>query len=336
MTTPPGLIRKPTYSAHQESVQDILDKYFRFEAQDLSAHLSSNSRESEEKRVLPVLKYPVFYKPYEQNLEMLRNFVIKTNVPNVLTVGCYANFAPVSSWRGSHPEGLDADILNALAKLLGLKIEFKAYSNWSKLLKACDIEEVDCAAGGIAMTLDRIHRLHKTEWTIPYFHVKRVAISRKASPVKRFPDDLRAGATVVATKDSTAWLDADYLRKKKGLDFKLQKGSENEEEDIELLLKGKVDCVLRGNISGHYLQDQNPNQLTLSYEWDMDPSILPDGEHLCFMCSERSRLSAALSFGIFTMSQIGILGKISNVWSREDSLFFQIPLVDKIFGCCYF
>lgn len=217
--------------------------------------------------------------------------------PGTLTVSIYPNFYPVA-YRDAAGRfaGCDVDMIALFAKAAELKLEFieRPWDGiWTDPVKGIS----DVSIGGIGITPKRT--LKNTAWTIPYFRVQRTYIYNKNFELETGLDSAR----VRATKGSTGWLDMTDM----GL--KLEEGK-SDAEDIQDLLDGKIDALMRGSFVGRAISKRYPD-LVMGPVWDIAPHLVgPDGEVFAFPTECHSGLAQALSAGIGHMLATGQLDDI--------------------------
>jgi cyclohexadienyl dehydratase len=118
--------------------------------------------------------------------------VQKSGVLRVCTPGDYRPFSLARS-DGSY-EGLDVDLVQSMAKALGVKVEF-VKAPWPQLMDTF-VDKCDIGVGGISVTLDRQKRAFFTE---PYMVNGKAPIT-KCDNVRKFQsvaDIDKPGVTVV-------------------------------------------------------------------------------------------------------------------------------------------
>jgi len=222
--------------------------------------------------------------------EIFKRSTLHTITPGILTVSAYANFYPVCYKKGNALKGIDVDIMKEFAKKLKLKIRFIEKPNFNDIWLDPIKGVSDVAIGGIGITKSRTHQL--TEWTIPYFYVKRTLIYNKKDPVLNFPRDV--SKTVLGTVGSTGWLDAVERMQKAGKRHLLEPGT-TDEEDIKMLLRGEVQGLVRGSFVGKSIVKKYPS-LGMVEAWNIEPDlIVKDGEVFSYPCNVKSRIGVLLS-----------------------------------------
>jgi ABC-type amino acid transport substrate-binding protein len=215
---------------------------------------------------------------------------INTIKPNTLTVAAYPHFYPICYYNSAgNLAGLDVDIMKKFAKEAKLNIVFKEFNSFKGIWNKPAIDKADISIGGIANSKGRTRVA--TEWSIPYFYVKRSILFKKSNPIRSFPDDVNE--TVVGTEGSTGWNDAKILLKSVNKQRFLRKGK-SEKEDLSDLLSGKISGLIRGDFISRAIIRKNPKLGMI--EWEADQSILSsDGEVFAFPTKKGSGIAILLS-----------------------------------------
>lgn len=93
--------------------------------------------------------------------------------PKVLHVGMNAEFPPFESQDAQgNVHGFDVDLLNALAKEGGLRVEFKNQP-WDSLFNSLKNGDVDVLASAVTITEERMQSMAFTD---PYFQISQVVL----------------------------------------------------------------------------------------------------------------------------------------------------------------
>src|SRR6185312_5938041 len=116
----------------------------------------------------------------------------KSGTLRVCTPGDYKPFS-LAKPDGSY-EGIDVDLVGAMAKSLGVKVQF-VKAPWAKLMDTF-VEQCDIAVGGISVTLDRQKRAFFTD---PYMVNGKAPITKCANVAKfqTVADIDKPGVTVI-------------------------------------------------------------------------------------------------------------------------------------------
>jgi len=127
-----------------------------------------------------------------KNLDTIKPGVIKVAVQP---------YAPYTSMAGGKIEGLDADILNAAADKLGLKVE-PVVTDFKGMLGSVQTRRVDISIGGIAWTADRQKEGLYTD--PPYYSPPAMAVASGKS--YKTLDDLEG--LDMGTVEGYVWVDS--------------------------------------------------------------------------------------------------------------------------------
>jgi ABC-type amino acid transport substrate-binding protein len=188
----------------------------------------------------------------------------KTIKPGTLVVGTYKAFAPVCWEEDGVAKGRDIEFLRKFAKERGLAIEFRLFEFndiWARPAK----DECDVAAAGIAPLESRA--VKGTEWSKPYFEVKRSLLIRKSDAETLKTMTNFANRTIAVTKGSTADIDT-MERKPKSAKVVYY---DDQAKAITDLLAGRIDGFGEGDVSNAYLVKTRPEELALADVHPMDP-----------------------------------------------------------------
>jgi ABC-type amino acid transport substrate-binding protein len=212
-----------------------------------------------------------------------------------LTVIVYANFYPIAYHDNKgNLKGSDVDIINNFSKMMKINVIYieslKFDDIWLEVAKG----NADIAIGGIGLLKNRLNP--KIDWTIPYFNIERTIIYNKNNPIKKFPEDVNS--IIVATPGSTGFQDSEIKMKLIGK-TELLISSNNDKDDIERLLKGEIQGIMRGSISGKSIVKKYKKKLDMVEPWKIDKCLVTlHGEVFAFPTKVGSGLSNLLSIYI--------------------------------------
>ena len=267
-------------------------------------------------------------RPSGSDSERLVDFMLQHRRLNliehgVLTVMTYPHFYPVAFWKGEGKEkelaGLDVDVMRAFAEKCGLKVKFVTTDKFDGIWDAPSKGLADVSIGGIGNTIGRGDG--HTEWTMPYFYVHRSVVYRKDDPIELFPYNVKR--TIYGTKGSTGWWDA-KLRMDGAMNDKdsfMQEGS-SEDEDLNDLLSGKVQGLMRGDMVSRALVKRYPKKLAYS-AWNILPTITKtDGETFAYPCKLGSGLAVSLTTFLVETIMNGFLKKLVVKYNLGDDINF--------------
>lgn len=132
-----------------------------------------------------------------------------------------------------------------------------------------------------------------------------------AAEVCSFPAD--ASGPIRATAGSTGWHDAAALLEAAGKLHLLQPGV-TDEQDVEDLLAGQVQGLVRGSMVGAAVVARHGGRLVMARPWDIDPALLgpgvTDGEVFSFPCAAGSGVAGMLSAFLGALVESGELGRM--------------------------
>ena len=225
--------------------------------------------------------------------------------PGTLTVAAYPHFFPVCYKSHGKIQGLDVDLIKSFAKMAKLKVQFVVHNKFDGIWDLPSQNMADCSIGGIANSRGRSKK--KTEWSLPYFYVHRSVLFNKNDPIPSFPGGVTK--TVVGTAGSTGWIDAQkrmQLSKKTHL---LRPGA-TDEKDLQFLLDGKIQGMMRGDFVSRALIHKHPKELSM-ITWNAFPELLAkDGEVFAFPCRRASGIAAMLSSFLSILIDSGDIDKL--------------------------
>ena len=240
---------------------------------------------------------------------------LKTIVPGTLTVAAFDKFYPLAFWKNGKADGVEIRLMTEYAAVCGLKIKFIRVHDftdiWDKPLKG----EADISIGGIANARGRTHP--GTEWTIPYYYVKRSIIVRKKTNGTR---NTQLGAdikTIVATKGSTGEIDS-MIRDSELMNSKLK--SAKGVQDLDRLRAKKIDGIMYGDEVAHSVlaadrKKTKKNDLTM-ITWDIVPNLVPlDGETFSFPTKLGSGIAVSLTAFLIDAMHTGRIRRLCREFS---------------------
>jgi len=237
-----------------------------------------------------------------------------------LRVAVYSEFFPVAYRKtggdGAPTEyaGLDVDLIEGFCRLAGLRPQWVRVRDWGDLweLPASWSGRIDVAIGGIGRGAFR--DAPGIEWTVPYFVVRRTVVYNLKDPVRRFPEDVTG--VVAGTMGTTGMRDAaDRLRGKFGRDVWDHldaRWKSPDAKDVQDLLDGKIQGLMRGSFVGKAIVAQHPRKLGMAEPWDTRPSAVKPfrNEVFAFPCRRGSGLAAHLNAYLLGLSASGELARM--------------------------
>ena len=237
---------------------------------------------------------------------MLSKRTFNTITPGTLTVSSYSNFFPISYHTESGIAGLDVDIMTMFAEASGLKLEFIIKENFDGIWFDPINNISDTSIGGIGISNQRT--TVNTEWTLPYFNVNRTVVYNKNNPIFSFPKDVNG--YILAVPASTGYIDAQIKLKTVGKD-KLLVSSQNDEKNIQQLINGSVQGLIRGSFVGKAIVEKYPTILGMVTPWEIDSKLVgSDGEVFAFPCNNKSGLAVGLTAFLTYLKCVGTMDSL--------------------------
>lgn len=248
---------------------------------------------------------------------MLRHRDLKTKEPGVLGVAVYPHFFPVAYRNASGEfDGLDVAIMRAFASAAGLRLRLIPVETFDGIWNhpSNDDSPADVAIGGIANSIGRGGA--DTEWSMPYFYVHRSVVYRKSDPITAFP---KTHDQVLGTVGSTGWVDARTRMTGMGLDLSKMVSGTSDEEDLQRLLDGDVQGLMRGDLVSKAIVAAHPRELAYS-AWNIVPTLVPsDGEVFAFPCKLGSGVAVSLTTFLVESMMNGSLDALAEQFKLDGS-----------------
>ncbi len=162
--------------------------------------------------------------------------------PGVLTVGMDATYPPFEFINETTKkfEGFDVDLMKAIAKRLGLKVEFKNVA-WEGIIPGLIAHKYDCICSAMTITPERAKRVN---FSIPYFVASQVIVVRANDNRIHGVKDLE-GKVVGVQLGTTGEFFAEKLLRE-GIHFKLKRYKTTPDALMDLK-DGRLDAVIIDN-----------------------------------------------------------------------------------------
>ena len=139
--------------------------------------------------------------------------------------------------KDGKPTGFDVESLNWIAKKMGFKVKHQPM-DWDGIIPALLAKKIDIIASGMSINEDRLKRVN---FTIPYWVIKQVFVTRKGSPLT--VEDMLTGKKKLGVQQGTT--EAKWLKEQaaaKGWNFEL-KSYASSPLAIEDVLNGRIDAA---------------------------------------------------------------------------------------------
>lgn len=199
-----------------------------------------------------------------------------------------------------HIVGFEVDIMEALARRLGVKQRFVQY-NWSNLVPSLERGDFDIAMNGLEATAERAERILLSR---PYFVYAETLAIKKGAPYRSLAD-LRGKR--VATLNQTY---AHDLLRDAAVEIVLYEGNEEPYLDLE---NGRVDAVLLDNVIADRYGCNRPTITCL-------PDDVARGTYVIGIRKQDPELKAALDAALEAMIADGEMERIltkARLWDHR-------------------
>jgi polar amino acid transport system substrate-binding protein len=180
--------------------------------------------------------------------------------PGILTVCTHLDYAPFQARQGTEIVGFDVDVVDQIAKDLGVKQEITDVS-FEGIESGESLETRQCDLAAAAMSITDV-RKEKLDFSDPYFEAKQALLVKKGSAVKTLADlkGKKLGAQLATTGE-------DYAESKKD-----ESGYEIIQfEDLPLevtaVQTGQIDGAINDNsVLYDYIKNHNDVEITAEFE----------------------------------------------------------------------
>jgi polar amino acid transport system substrate-binding protein len=203
----------------------------------------------------------------------------------------------------SHLIGFELDIMDAIARRLGVKARMVQY-NWSNLVPSLERGDFDVVMNGLESTAERRARILVSE---PYYVYAETLTVRAGAPYRSVFE--LAGHRVGTLNQTVAH---DILLAVRGVDIGVYEGNEEPYRDLEL---GRSDGVLLDNIIADRYGCQNQALRCLPYD-------VARGVYVIGMRKGDAALKAAIDGALADMRADGELERIlrkANLWDNRQT-----------------
>lgn len=230
----------------------------------------------------------------------------------VFTVGLDDTFAPMG-FRDDKGKlvGFDIDLATAVAKEMGLKIEFKPI-NWDAKDMELKSKNIDCIWNGMSQTPEREKAMSLSK---KYLNNKIILMTQKDDVVVENAADL-AKYNIGTQADSSA---LEMLGKnEKYNDFKDKITEYKSYDDAILDMKaGRIDVIAIDQVLGEY-KKKNMGEAMKSLEYN-----LGDDFYVIGFRKDDKELTKSVNEAIKTLIDNGEAAKISEKWFGKDIVVFK-------------
>ena len=163
--------------------------------------------------------------------------------PGVLIMATNAEFPPYEFWEGGRIVGIDAEIAEAIANKLGLRLRIEDM-DFGAILAAVTAGRADMAMAGLTITEERMQSVN---FSTSYATGVQVIIVREGSPITSVDDLFAEGANwnIGVQESTTGDLYTTWDLEDEGLAtiHRFRRGA----DAVQALVTGRVDCVVIDN-----------------------------------------------------------------------------------------
>lgn len=170
----------------------------------------------------------------------------------VYKVGTTVEYPPFESWENGEIVGYDVDVIDAVAKKIGIKYEWKDM-NFDGLISALQFKKIDIVIAGISSTPEREKVVN---FSIPYYQSKTAYIMNKNNPITMEELEGKSFGVDLGTSYETT---ARSIEGAEVTPFSSTAGT------LLALKSQKVDCILVGEaVASEYVRN-NPELEIFGY-----------------------------------------------------------------------
>jgi ABC-type amino acid transport substrate-binding protein len=147
-----------------------------------------------------------------------------------LTVGSCLDYSPFEYYKKGQLKGFDVDIVDAIAKNMGLKVQW-VKSNFNTIFNAVSAHKFDMVAAASTITAQRKKIVNFSE---PYYDaLLSLTINKDKTPTIKSTDDLKKGDVVGVQKGTTSAIWAAQNLEPKGIQIKSFTAAPDSMSDLE-------------------------------------------------------------------------------------------------------
>lgn len=175
-----------------------------------------------------------------------------------LTVATSPDFPPFESLEGNKVVGIEVDIMELIAKDLGVEIEF-VQMDFDSVLVGIQAAKYDCAMSGITVTPAREKNMR---FTSPYYNAAQVIVVKEGSAIKSKAD----------LKDKTVSVQTGTTAESGCQDEEIKYQAYNANADAKIALTtGKVDAWVVDNLTAMQMVAEGDGLVILEEKMTEEP-----------------------------------------------------------------
>lgn len=223
----------------------------------------------------------------------------------VIRVGTPGDYRPFAIKTDSGYSGHDIDVIEAMAKELGVKVEYVPTS-WPNLMKDIQSDKFDVAVGGITRNVARIRQVAMLPGYAPFGKVALVRAADKAKFIT--PDDLNQ-PTVRVIKNPGGTNEAYVLEKLKAA----QVSTHDKNAEIPgLIAEGKGDAMITETYEALHYSKADP-RLYAAY---IDTPLTPTNKLGFMMPADDTDYTRVMGFVWDLLDSRGGLKQAADKWLK--------------------
>lgn len=223
----------------------------------------------------------------------------------VIRVGTPGDYRPFAIKTDAGFSGHDIDVIEAMAKELGVKVEY-VQTSWPNLMKDIQSDKFDVAVGGITRNVTRIRQVAMLPGYAPFGKVALVRTADKAKFTK--PDDLnQAGVRVIKNPGGTN--EAYVLANLKAAQVSTH---EKNAEIPGLIAEGKGDVMITETYEALHYSKADP-RLYAAY---LDAPLTPTNWLGFMLPADDADYTRVMGFVWGLLDQRGTLKQASDKWLK--------------------
>lgn len=223
----------------------------------------------------------------------------------VIRVGTPGDYRPFAIKTDAGFSGHDIDVIEAMAKELGVKIEY-VQTSWPNLMKDIQSDKFDVAVGGITRNVTRIRQVAMLPGYAPFGKVALVRTADKAKFTK--PDDLNQ-ASVRVIKNPGGTNEAYVLANLKAAQVSTH---EKNAEIPGLIAEGKGDVMITETYEALHYSKADP-RLYAAY---LDAPLTPTNWLGFMLPADDADYTRVMGFVWGLLDQRGALKQASDKWLK--------------------
>lgn len=216
----------------------------------------------------------------------------------VLRVGMDPTYPPFDELKGGKVAGYDANLASAVAKDLGVTVEFHTYA-LDTLYDALAADKVDMLVSALPFIYER---QADVRYSVPYYQAGQVLVVRAGETTITSPANLsskKVGVELGSAADTEARHESSRIA-----GMQLSSTYRSAEEALSSLLKGEVDAAITDNLSAQLFLGTHSGSLSI-----ISPP-LTDEPYVIAMPIRATALSARVDATIERLRASGELARL--------------------------